>query len=280
MGLITKLNMTLECGLGAQMSQYASLYAISKKTNLIPVFIKEAIDRGFGFMLDKPFKNKPKIISINDIKTENFINYQIEPTDENIKNLDKNINYLLNCDLGLYHYYDEYRNDIIDLFTFEDNLIYECTKFMQENLNEGEIPVSITFRRGDYLTVASLNLTLEYYYEALEKLKSILPHEKFKYFIFSGASSGDPGYTWVRENFKLENCVYTENMDKNKHLCLTSLCHHNIIANSSFPWWAAYLNKNKNKIVICPKNYVNDVRFNDSINGKYYPPEWIAIDRI
>jgi hypothetical protein len=59
-------------------------------------------------------------------------------------------------------------------------------------------------------------------------------------------------------------------------MCLMTICDHNIIANSSFHWWGAYLNKNSNNKVICPHNYLNDKRF-DYINGNWFPKEWNAI---
>ena len=55
-----------------------------------------------------------------------------------------------------------------------------------------------------------------------------------------------------------------------------SLCDHNIIANSCFSWWGAYLNQNLNKIIVCPNEYANDTKVN-FMNGKYFPKEWTSI---
>ena len=84
---------------------------------------------------------------------------------------------------------------------------------------------------------------------------------------------------WVKENFKLSNCVYVEGLDRFKDMCLMTLCDHNIIANSTFSWWGAYLNQNLNKKIICPYNYLNYIPLNDIINGKYFPKEWIPINK-
>jgi hypothetical protein len=62
---------------------------------------------------------------------------------------------------------------------------------------------------------------------------------------------------------------------------MMSLCDHNIIANSSFSLFGAILNKNKNKIVVCPWNYIGkrDTKY-QWINGNYYPEEWTALKTI
>ncbi|MDB5227627.1 MAG: glycosyl transferase family 11, partial [Bacteroidota bacterium] len=85
--------------------------------------------------------------------------------------------------------------------------------------------------------------------------------------------------TWVKENFKT-NFPF-EIVDSNQSpesgyidMQLMSLCKHNIICNSTFSWWSAWLNKNPEKIVIAPSNWFAD----SAINSKdIYPSDWIKL---
>jgi len=53
-----------------------------------------------------------------------------------------------------------------------------------------------------------------------------------------------------------------------------SMCKHNIIANSSFSWWGAWLNPAPNKIVLAPQKWFKD----ETINTKdLIPEQWIKI---
>ena len=66
---------------------------------------------------------------------------------------------------------------------------------------------------------------------------------------------------WVKENIQINSRVFYVDIksgdDSYKDMQLMSKCKHNIIANSSFSWWGAWLNENKNKIVVAPKKWVN-----------------------
>jgi len=275
MGFITKLDISTSCDFGSQMMQYASMVSISKKTGLDIVFIKEYIEQRWGFPLNEPFKTNFNILPIKNIHDTEIYDIDIDSTqqiDERLFHLNSDHNYNLS---GLFNTYDIYhpiKEDILNIFTFKNEIREFCLDYISNIKKEDETLVSIHFRRGDYLQVSSLNLSLGYYKEAINIIQSLLPNKKIKYLIFSN------GMEWVKENFKLENCVYVEGLDRFKDMCLMTLCEHNIIANSTFSWWGAYLNQNSNKKVICPHNYLNYPPLNDIINGKYFPPEWISIN--
>ncbi len=116
--------------------------------------------------------------------------------------------------------------------------------------------VSIHIRRGDYLNSPPSALihgvcTLEYYREAINVILSKVINPVF--YIFSD----DP--EWVKKEFIVDqvSVVVENNTDKpQEDLRLMSFCKHNIIANSTFSWWAAWLNSNPDKIVIAPKQWV------------------------
>lgn len=117
--------------------------------------------------------------------------------------------------------------------------------------------VSLHIRRGDYITDEKTRAlfdvcTMDYYGEAIRKITE--KEGNVKLFIFSN------DIDWVKENLKTDREMYF--VDHNKagknyeDLRLMSLCKNNIIANSSFSWWGAWLNENENKTVICPKIWI------------------------
>jgi hypothetical protein len=134
--------------------------------------------------------------------------------------------------------------------------------------------VSIHIRRGDYITnkiVMSVfgNLTMEYYQKGIEYLQHKIKNPIF--YIFSN----DPEY--LQDKFKLK-CDYilvehSELTPNYVDLKLMSFCKHNIIANSSYSWWGAWLNSNPDKTVIAPENwYAKDN--NMEVNAYRIPSGW------
>ncbi|HEY0066775.1 MAG TPA: alpha-1,2-fucosyltransferase [Flavisolibacter sp.] len=116
--------------------------------------------------------------------------------------------------------------------------------------------VALHIRRGDYRNDVSLDyhgiVPLDYYREAVEQVSSKVAHPHFYIFSDDGA--------WVKENLKLPKATIVSGELSSTHfedLYLMSRCRHNIIANSSFSWWAAWLNANPEKIVIAPRHWFN-----------------------
>jgi hypothetical protein len=105
--------------------------------------------------------------------------------------------------------------------------------------------VSLHVRRGDYLKSNGFHPTcsMDYYEKAMAEFP-----EDTQFLVFSD----DIG--WCKESFKGKNFNFIEEEDY-LELLLTSLCRHNIIANSSFSWWGAWLNQNPEKQVFYPSNW-------------------------
>lgn len=131
--------------------------------------------------------------------------------------------------------------------------------------------VSLHVRRGDYVTNSDSNsfhgtCSLEYYQQAIEHVSQ--SNENTELFIFSD------DIPWVRENLKTELPVHF--IDKNNpgeiDMRLMASCKHNIIANSSFSWWGAWLNSHSDKIVVAPMRW-----FINSAAPDIYPENWVKI---
>jgi hypothetical protein len=124
---------------------------------------------------------------------------------------------------------------------------------------------SIHIRRGDYLhlTKEFAQQDMGYYRAAMEAINS--KH----YLVFSD------DLLWCRANFKGDNITFSDGRSVIEDLALMAACEHQIIANSSFSWWAAWLNANPTKTVIAPKRWFGPVLPHDTKD--LLPTEWITI---
>lgn len=136
--------------------------------------------------------------------------------------------------------------------------------------------VSLHIRRGDYIQKKRYQdvystCSLDYYKRAVEYITKTVENPTL--FIFSDDKN------WVKENLKLSyESVYVDNNSGIKSfedMRLMSLCKHNVIANSSFSWWGAWLNNNKEKIVIAPKKWFND---ESVVQTDIIPENWIRLE--
>lgn len=138
--------------------------------------------------------------------------------------------------------------------------------------------ISIHVRRGDYVkkeknTETYAQCTLEYYKRAVDYIVKQLDGKEPTLYFFSD------DIPWARRNLKFpyKSIYVTQNKGENSYedMRLMSYCTHNIIANSSFSWWGAWLNDKPTKIVVAPEKWFND----DSIvQTDVVPKSWIRLE--
>ena len=171
-----------------------------------------------------------------------------------------------------YLYFSDIEEIIINEFQFpkiNDSIAQLLAKqILQEN------SISIHIRRGDFLNndLSNVHSTcpISYYNDAMKYINAKVDNPK--YFVFSD------DVDWVKTNLNIDAVFVSGNKGKTNFMDmqLMSLCKCNIIANSSFSWWGAWLNKNPNKVIIAPRKwYNNDFMNNQTVD--LIPKSWIRI---
>lgn len=281
-------------GLGNQLFQYASIKGLSLKhgatliiddswynnksqkyfypMNICKFNIKREEKERYSSINKYIIKHK-RLLKNTRNKLSNFINYfpaYIKET-EFISNIKPNKIVYFDGYWQNYRYFNEYEKTIRSEFTLSKEISNENVKILKVIKSSNSVGVHI--RRGIYYTDPNVkneyfHCSLNYYKSAIEKIIEKINNPKF--IIFSN------DIDWVKENFCIPYdgiVVNTEGPDY-EHLILMSKCKNNIIADSTFSWWGAWLNSNKNKIVIAPKNWKID---KNNLQVKI-PLEWIQIE--
>jgi hypothetical protein len=167
------------------------------------------------------------------------------------------------------NYFKDIKSEISKEFTLKQQISNEAKEYLSDIQKSQSI--SLHVRRGDYVQNIHTNrihgtCDLEYYNKSIEHINNKINSPIF--FIFSDDMS------WCQENFNfLDNKVFVDDTQTAfDDLELMQNCKHNIIANSTFSWWGAWLNKNENKIVVSPKFWASS-NLNITLSCK----EWIKI---
>lgn len=153
-------------------------------------------------------------------------------------------------------YFSHVNNELRKEFRVPESLINDEVKDCLERIRNSN-SVSLHIRRGDYTSEKFAPIygnicTDEYYKAAIKHIEEHVDNPFF--YVFTNDAE------WVQKNFKLENSeiVTCSNADTSYlDMMLMGECKHNIIANSSFSWWGAWLNNNEDKIVISPSKWLN-----------------------
>ncbi len=260
-------------GLGNQLFKYAvarNLAEIHKTELKIDLSSYETYDSHkyslWAFNIKENIAHKEEILESNHFKEKHF------HFDPNVLNL-SNGTYLYG-----YWQCEKYFVDIKAIIQLECSVKAPQTdkdKLLSEQMALCE-SVGLHIRRKDYLPNTYADqvqdcCSLDYYYQCIASLSQVVhdPH----FFIFSD------DIQWARDNLQLTYpTTYVDHNDADKNyedLRLMSLCKHNIIANSSFSWWGAWLNVNPDKKVFAPKKWFNN---NARANSKdIIPSAWTKI---
>lgn len=181
-----------------------------------------------------------------------------------------------NCYLMGYWQSEKYFSDCADQIRHDFEFAPPLTS-MNARLAEQmrvEPSVSLHVRRGDYVSNPRASAThgvcsLDYYRDAVRFIaeRVVNPH----FYVFSD------DVDWVRDNLKLEfsheYVNHNQGQESYNDMRMMSLCKHNIIANSSFSWWGAWLNVRRDKIVVAPKRwFANEISSQDLM-----PSDWMRV---
>ena len=153
-----------------------------------------------------------------------------------------------------------------NMFAIDENTkIYIQNKYAEILKNE---IISLHVRRGDYVYRPRRQrlCSLSYYRHAINYFG-----RNKKFLVLSD------DIEWCKNHFRGDNFIYPDRENALIDLYLQSLCTHNIISNSTFSWWGAWLNNNENKVVIAPKQWFgkhsSGYKMDDMI-----PSSWIRLN--
>ena len=233
----------LQGGLGNQLFQIATTISYANDNDIDPVF-----NFGTHFLplqgnkantyKENIFKNLKEIdeVSWSSFKIYNEPNFYYNkiPTNLSVNNI------LLNGYFQSEKYFINCRKKILNTVQPTKEII----KYMEKYKNLfSKKTCSVHIRRGDYLKFPKEHpvLSKEYYYNAFNEFDN-----ETNFLLFSD------DIIWCKNNLNHKHLHFIDEKLDYINLYLMSLCDNNIIANSSFSWWGAWLNKNQNKKIIAP----------------------------
>lgn len=281
-------------GLGNQMFQYAFALALQNRNPEETVEIDTSAFNGYplhsGYQIKEIFGENLPVASKSEITRINYpyFHYRLWQIGKRILPKRKSVFWekddmvydkavFRNEDRDTYYdgywqtelYFKSSERIIRQMLTFPE--LDSRNKIFMDQLS-GENLVSIHVRRGDYLKEPLFQgLTdIDYYERAISEISKKTDVDRFLVF------SND--IQWCKENIarmckgKCEFVDWNTGRDSYRDMQLMSMCNHNIVANSSFSWWGAWLNNKNDKIVIAPHKWINRSTPTDII-----PSSWIKI---
>lgn len=284
------LTCKLQGGLGNQLFQIYTTIAYAIQTNQKFIFLnvyelKSSVTDRYTYWDNflkslRPFLMDPELINKEKdnllIIREKAFTYEALPLPLHIS--DKKIK-VLNGYFQSFKYFNNYFQTINRLLKIDDIKV-ELTNKYRKLIND-EFPISMHFRLGDYKKLPEHYVILEvdYYRAALKYLLLTNPVTNVLYFceeqdledvepIIDTLKAEFPNIKFIRADPELKDW---------EQLILMSLCRNNIIANSTFSWWGAYLNTYRQKKVIYPATWFGKKIQKTHDTMDLFPVDWIKI---
>lgn len=184
-----------------------------------------------------------------------------------------------------YKYFENEERVIYRIISLDDQL--QNVKKENESLfHDDSYIISMHFRLGDYKYIQECHniLTYEYYEKSLEYIlnnSSITNNKKIRVLYFCEEEDNDFVKLMIDKLLLKRNNIdfikVNDKIEDWKQLLIMANCQSNIIANSTYSWWAAYFNRNANKIVCYPCHWFGEC-LNHNYTGDMFPDSWKKID--
>ena len=241
--------------LGNQMFQIATAFSVAEKSGTKVSFPQWSYENIF----EGDFTPNKSHTFVGVIHKEPGFHYtEINP----------NENMILDGYFQSEKYFKNIDYKIREIFTIKKsikNIIYEKHK----NLLDRENVVALHLRRGDYLNFPNHHpvMDLNYFMRAIKNFP-----KGSTFLVFSDDTE------WCKDNFPGigKDFFIIEGQSDVEDFTMMTMCDHNCISNSSFSWWAAWLNDNPNKIVVAPDNWFG-IAYADFNKDDLYCEGWIKI---
>lgn len=195
---------------------------------------------------------------------------------DSLFHLEEKNNYFLQGQWGNEKYFENVGEELHRHFIFKPPLDPKNDSWARQI--KASNSVSVHIRRGDYIGDNSPFVELsrsDYYIKAFRHFAASIPDPVF--FIFSDNPEWcRQNLTWLKD-YNHHFISGNKNGESYKDMQLMSYCKHNIIANSTFSWWGAWLNRNTKKIVISPQHLFYDAEKNTKILREFYPESWVKL---
>lgn len=249
----------LKGGLGNQLFQIAAGFSYALDFNLEFRLNTGLLDKWHCIQGESPKVYFDNIFSNIDVTNHIPSNTYNEPS-FTYQKIPNGLNeYIFDGYFQSEKYFKHNSESILSLFNFEKfkDLVdeYDCRD-----------ACSIAVRRGDYLNHRHIYnvLDMSYYNKAMEIANCN------KYIIYSDDMD------WCKNNFIGDQFIFADSISRNAPaiIYLTSICKHNIIANSTLSWWGAWLNQNDHKKVIVPKLWFTTKNMS---SVDLVPTDWINL---